>query len=106
MAGPTMSGRHRTNGDAVTITGFISALLVGVVIGALARLVLPGRQAIGILLTIAIGIVAALLGTWLTDAVGLGDKAGYDAIELIAQIVLAVIGVAIAAGVMRSRPTT
>ena len=89
----------------MTVTGIISALLVGIVIGALARLILPGKQAIGILLTIAIGIIAALLGTWLTNAIGLGDEGGYDFIEFIAQVVLAVVGVAITAGVMRSRTT-
>ena len=89
----------------MTVTGIISALLVGIVIGALARLILPGRQPIGILLTIAIGIIAALLGTWLTNQVGVGDRNGYDFLEFIAQVVLAVIGVAITAGVMRSRPT-
>lgn len=89
----------------MTITGIISALVVGIVIGALARLVLPGRQSIGILWTIAIGIVAALLGTWLTNAMGIGDRNGYDAVELIAQIVLAVIGVGVVAGTLRSRTT-
>ena len=89
----------------MTVTGIISALLVGIVIGALARLILPGKQAIGILLTIVIGIVAALLGTWLTNAMGVGDEGGYDFIEFVAQVVLAVIGVGITAGVMRSRPT-
>jgi uncharacterized membrane protein YeaQ/YmgE (transglycosylase-associated protein family) len=92
-------------GGAVTITGIISALVVGIVIGALARLVLPGKQAIGILWTIVIGIVAALLGTWLTNAMGIGDRNGYDALELIAQIVLAVIGVGVVAGTLRSRST-
>lgn len=89
----------------MTITGIISALVVGIVIGALARLVLPGRQAIGILWTIVIGIVAALIGTWLTNAVGLGERNGYDFIEFIAQVVLAIIGVGVVAGVFRSRST-
>jgi uncharacterized membrane protein YeaQ/YmgE (transglycosylase-associated protein family) len=92
-------------GGAVTITGIISALVVGIVIGAAARLVLPGRQNIGVLWTIAIGIVAALIGTWLTNAMGIGDRNGYDLLELIAQIVLAVIGVGLVAGTLRSRTT-
>lgn len=90
----------------MTITGVISALAVGIVIGALARLILPGRQAIGILWTIGIGIIAALLGTWLTNALGIGDKDGYDLLELIAQIILAVLGVGLVAATIRSRPTT
>jgi uncharacterized membrane protein YeaQ/YmgE (transglycosylase-associated protein family) len=92
-------------GGAVTITGIISALVVGIVIGAAARLILPGRQSIGVLWTIVIGIVAALIGTWLTDAMGIGNQNGYDLLELIAQIVLAVIGVGLVAGTLRSRST-
>lgn len=85
----------------MTVTGIISALIVGIVIGALARLILPGKQKIGIILTIVVGIAAALLGTWLTNELGYGDKGGYDAIELIAQLVLAVVGVGAVAGLMR-----
>ncbi len=89
----------------MTVTGIISALVVGIVIGAAARLILPGRQNIGVLWTIVIGIVAALIGTWLTDAMGIGNKNGYDLLELLAQIVLAVIGVGLVAGMLRSRTT-
>ncbi|MPY84029.1 MAG: GlsB/YeaQ/YmgE family stress response membrane protein [Actinophytocola sp.] len=85
----------------MTISGILSALLVGLVVGALARLILPGRQAIGLLATIAVGIVAALLGTWLTNEMGIGDVSGYDLIELIVQVGLAVIGVGLVAGTLR-----
>ena len=43
----------------MTVAGIISAILVGLVIGALGRLVVPGRQAIPIWLTIIVGIIAA-----------------------------------------------
>lgn len=43
-------------------------LLVGAVIGALARLVMPGRQPVGILVTIALGMLGALAGYSLSDA--------------------------------------
>ncbi len=85
----------------MTISGLISALLVGLVIGALARLILPGKQAIGIIATILIGILAALLGTWLTNEMGIGDASGYDVFELIAQVALAVIGVGAVSGFLR-----
>ena len=44
----------------MTITGIISAIIIGLIIGALGRLVVPGRQPIPIWLTIVIGIVAAI----------------------------------------------
>ena len=40
----------------------IGAIVIGAIIGALARLVMPGRQSIGVLMTIALGIVGAFLG--------------------------------------------
>ncbi|WP_017618159.1 GlsB/YeaQ/YmgE family stress response membrane protein [Nocardiopsis gilva] len=44
------------------ITGIISALVVGLIIGALGRLVVPGKQAIPIWLTLILGIRAAFVG--------------------------------------------
>ena len=60
--------------------------LLGLVIGALARLIVPGRQAIGWLATAGAGVAGALLGGIIADALGFGD---------ILQFVLAV-GVAAA----------
>ncbi len=81
------------------IDGIISAIIIGAIIGALARLVLPGKQSIGILLTIIVGIVAALIGTFIARAVGVATTNGIDWIELLFQIVLAVVGVGIVAGI-------
>jgi uncharacterized membrane protein YeaQ/YmgE (transglycosylase-associated protein family) len=80
------------------ITGVFTALIIGVVIGALGRLVLPGRQRIAIWLTIVIGIVAALLGTLLAGLLGVDDTPGIDWIELALQVALAAAGVAAVAG--------
>ena len=43
-------------------SGFFSAILVGLIIGALARIVVPNSQPVGCLLTVLIGIVAAAIG--------------------------------------------
>jgi uncharacterized membrane protein YeaQ/YmgE (transglycosylase-associated protein family) len=85
------------------ISAIISAIIVGAIIGALGRLVVPGRQNISIWLTIAIGIVAALIGTFIANAIGVGDTKGIDWIKLLIQVVLAAIGVALVAGGSRSR---
>ncbi|MFE5730658.1 GlsB/YeaQ/YmgE family stress response membrane protein [Streptomyces sp. NPDC056528] len=76
------------------ISGIISAIVIGVVIGTLGRLVLPGRQRIGVLWTIAVGIAAALVGTALAAGLGVADTKGIDWIEWIIQIGLAAAGVA------------
>ncbi|GAB2483121.1 GlsB/YeaQ/YmgE family stress response membrane protein [Nocardiopsis aegyptia] len=47
------------------ITGIISALIVGLIVGALGRLVIPGKQHLPIWLTLLLGIVAAVLGGWI-----------------------------------------
>jgi uncharacterized membrane protein YeaQ/YmgE (transglycosylase-associated protein family) len=80
----------------VTVTGIIMAIIIGLVVGALGRLVLPGRQSIPIWLTIVVGIVAALLGTALARAIGIPTAtSGIDWLELIVQVILAAVGVAL-----------
>ena len=76
----------------------ISAIVVGLIIGALGRLVLPGRQDMPIWLTILIGIVAALIGSLIASALGVGETRGIDWIKLIIQVALAAAGVALVAG--------
>jgi uncharacterized membrane protein YeaQ/YmgE (transglycosylase-associated protein family) len=88
----------------VEIDGIISALLVGAVIGALGRLVLPGKQRVSWLMTFVVGVVAALLGTAAASVLGVADTSGVDWIELAAQVTLAAIGVSVAAGSAKDRP--
>jgi uncharacterized membrane protein YeaQ/YmgE (transglycosylase-associated protein family) len=88
----------------MTITGIISAILVGLVIGALGRLVVPGRQRIPIWLTIVIGIVAAFLGSFVAGAFGYANaNGGFPWVLLILQVVIAAIGVSIAAAAYGGR---
>ena len=87
----------------MTVTGIISAIVVGLIIGALGRLVVPGKQNIPIWLTIVVGIVAALIGTFIARFLGVADTRGFDWIELIIQIVLAAVGVILAANLYSRR---
>ena len=82
----------------MTPEGIISAIIIGAVIGILGRLLVRGRQNISILLTIVIGIIAALVGTYLATLVGVRDTGGVDWLELLFQVVLAAIGVAAFSG--------
>jgi uncharacterized membrane protein YeaQ/YmgE (transglycosylase-associated protein family) len=86
----------------VEVTGIITAIVIGLIIGALGRLVVPGKQDIPIWLTMLIGVVAAIIGTFIAAAVGVDDTPGIDWIELIIQVALAAAGVALVAG-MRAR---
>ncbi|CAL9627066.1 GlsB/YeaQ/YmgE family stress response membrane protein [Streptomyces pilosus] len=76
------------------IDGIISAIVIGIVIGILGRLVVPGRQRIGILWTILVGIAAALLGSAIAAGFGVADTDGVDWVEWLIQIGLAAVGVA------------
>ena len=87
----------------MTVTGIITAIVIGAIIGALGRLVVPGRQPIPIWVTIIVGIVAALIGTFIARALGVASTRGFDWIELIIQIVLAAGGVILAANVYGRR---
>jgi uncharacterized membrane protein YeaQ/YmgE (transglycosylase-associated protein family) len=72
-----------------TILGWI---LFGLVIGALAKLVMPGRDPGGFIVTILIGIAGALLGGWVGRAMGMygpDDSAGFFMALLGAIILLA-----------------
>ncbi|AXH90402.1 GlsB/YeaQ/YmgE family stress response membrane protein [Micromonospora aurantiaca] len=85
------------------ITGFFTALIIGLVIGALGRLVVPGKQNIPIWLTLLIGVVAAFVGTLVAGAFGVNDTPGIDWIELLLQVGFAAIGVAVFAGLYGRR---
>lgn len=85
----------------MTIESVIGAIFIGLIIGALGRLVVPGRQRIPIWLTIAVGILAALAGSAIVGP--MRDTEGVDWVELVVQVALAAAGVAIAASIRGSR---
>ena len=80
------------------IDGLFSAILFGAIVGGFGRLVVPGRQRISLLLTLAVGIVAALLGTAAASLLGVAHTPGIDWIEIALQIGLAGGGVALLSG--------
>lgn len=84
----------------MTISGIIGAIIIGLIIGVLGRLVVPGKQDIPIWLTIVVGIVAAFVGSLIVGS--LRDTDGIDWIELVVQVALAAGGVAVVAA-MRGR---
>jgi uncharacterized membrane protein YeaQ/YmgE (transglycosylase-associated protein family) len=95
------------------VTDVVSAILVGLVVGILGRLILPGRQRIGAFVTLVIGVVSALLGAWVATALKVNDRAPahaigvhWDWIELAIQVGFAVIGTALAAAVSHTRVAT
>jgi len=74
----------------------LGLILIGIVIGVLARLLIPGRQRIGILMTILLGIGGALIGGTIASAIGEGDIFELNAIGTIFGIIAAVLLIAAA----------
>jgi len=87
----------------VTVTGIISALIVGIVLGVLGRLVVPGKQNIPIWLTIVVGIVAAFIGTFIAGLFNYQNNGGIPWILFIIQIIVAAILVVLTASLYGRR---
>ncbi|MEV4600437.1 GlsB/YeaQ/YmgE family stress response membrane protein [Amycolatopsis sp. NPDC047767] len=87
----------------MTIAGIISAVVIGLILGLLGRLVVPGKQSIPLWLTIIVGIIAAFIGTAIARGIGYANTDGIDWLEIITQVVLAAIGVTLAANLYGRR---
>jgi len=64
----------------MTLGGFIGVLIIGLIVGLLARFITPGPNPRGIIVTIVIGIVGAFIATIGGQALGLyhpGEAAGF-----------------------------
>jgi len=75
--------------------GLLSWLVLGLLAGALARWIMPGRQRAGCLVTILLGIAGAFVGGWIGTRVGLGTVDGVNLGSLVtasggALVVLAI----------------
>ncbi|WP_019286154.1 MULTISPECIES: GlsB/YeaQ/YmgE family stress response membrane protein [Arsenicicoccus] len=74
----------------------ITAIIIGAIIGGLARLVMPGNQNISILMTIVLGILGSAIGSWLVSQFGYKNASGGIAwIAVLAGVVVAAILIAI-----------
>jgi uncharacterized membrane protein YeaQ/YmgE (transglycosylase-associated protein family) len=59
--------------------GILTWIVFGLIAGALAKFIMPGRQPGGIILTIVLGIVGAMVGGFIgTQFLNLGDISGFD----------------------------
>ena len=77
----------RLDTDIGSILGYI---LVGLIVGLLARLLVPGRDPIGLLGTLVIGVIGAVLGGWLAGAF-FEETSGVDWLASIGVAVLLVL---------------
>ena len=78
------------------IGSIISAIIVGAIIGACARLIMPGHQNISTPMTIVLGILGSAIGSWLTYQFGYhNSNGGFEIIPFIVGVIVAAILIAI-----------
>ena len=58
--------------------GLISWIVFGLIAGAIAKFLMPGRDPGGCIITIVIGVVGAVLGGWIATLLGFGGISGFD----------------------------
>ena len=82
----------------------IGFLVAGLIIGALARLIVPGKQNLGILATLALGLVGSLIGGLIAQFFGTGDIWELNVLGFVLAVIAAGLLIGVAEGIAgRSR---
>lgn len=76
----------------------LGLIVVGLIIGALARLLKPGRQRLSILATMLLGVVGAIIGGALADLLGVGSITELNFLGFVFAVIAAVLLVGVAEG--------
>jgi uncharacterized membrane protein YeaQ/YmgE (transglycosylase-associated protein family) len=58
--------------------GFISWIIIGLIAGALAKWIMPGKDPGGLLVTIGLGVAGAFVGGFIGSLIGLGPVSGFN----------------------------
>ena len=74
----------------------IGFIVAGLIIGLLARLILPGRQRIGLLWTLLLGVAGSVIGGTIANALGTGDIWELNVVGFIVAVLSAVVLLALA----------
>jgi uncharacterized membrane protein YeaQ/YmgE (transglycosylase-associated protein family) len=74
----------------------IGFIVAGLVIGLLARLILPGRQKIGLLWTLVLGVVGSVIGGTIANLLGTGDVWELNVLGFVCAVIASVVLLAVA----------
>ena len=58
--------------------GFLYWILLGLLVGVLAKWIMPGPDSSGLVMTIVLGVAGAFVGGWLGTKLGFGSVTGFD----------------------------
>ena len=83
--------------------GALSWIILGLIAGALAKAIRPGKDPQGCMITMFIGIMGAVIGGWIATLLGWGRVNGFNLYSLLVATVGAIIFLAIWAAIMRRR---
>ncbi|MFB7210944.1 GlsB/YeaQ/YmgE family stress response membrane protein [Streptomyces sp. NPDC056255] len=75
--------------------GWLWAIIVGLVLGLIAKAILPGKQNIPLWLTVIFGIIGSVLGNTVATWIGVNDTKGIDWIRHLFQLIGAVVVVGV-----------
>ena len=81
----------------------IGLIIFGAIIGALARLFMKGNQNIGMVWTIVLGALGALVGYWLAGLLGVANTSGIDWIRWAISVICAMVFIGLYLGATRGR---
>ncbi|GAB3652593.1 GlsB/YeaQ/YmgE family stress response membrane protein [Glycomyces tarimensis] len=82
----------------------IGFIVAGLIIGALARLVTPGKQRLGIIATLILGLVGSVIGGTIANLLGTGGIMELNVLGFICAVIAAVLLIGVAEGIAgRSR---
>jgi uncharacterized membrane protein YeaQ/YmgE (transglycosylase-associated protein family) len=76
--------------------GIIGFIVAGLIIGLLARAILPGKQHIGLVWTLVLGVIGSVVGGTIANAIGSGDIGELNVFGFICAVIAAVVLLAIA----------
>lgn len=68
--------------------GILAWIVFGLIAGAIAKLLMPGKDPGGFIVTIVIGILGAVVGGWIGTALGFGSISGFN----LGSFVIAILG--------------
>lgn len=62
--------------------GIIATIILGLIVGALAKWIMPGKDPGGIIVTMALGVAGAMIGGYIGKLLGVGSVTGFNLVSI------------------------